>query len=70
MIRHVEVAIIGAGPAGLSAAHALVQRGVDVLVLEKAHTVGGIARTEIHNGYHFDIGGHRFFTRHPSVQRL
>ncbi len=70
MIRHVEVAIIGAGPAGLSAAHALVQRGVDVLVLEKAHTVGGIARTEIHNGYHFDIGGHRFFTRHPSVQHL
>ncbi len=70
MIPRVEVAIIGAGPAGLSAAHALVQRGVDVLVLEKAHTVGGIARTEIHNGYRFDIGGHRFFTKHPSVQRL
>ena len=70
MIRNVEVAIIGAGPAGLSAAHALVQRGVDVLVLEKAHTVGGIARTETHNGYYFDIGGHRFFTKLPSVQRL
>lgn len=70
MIPRVEVAIIGAGPAGLSAAHALVQRGVDVLVLEKAHTVGGIARTELHNGYRFDIGGHRFFTKLPSVQHL
>jgi protoporphyrinogen oxidase len=70
MIPHVEVAIIGAGPAGLSAAHALVQCGVDVLVLEKAHTVGGIARTELHNGYRFDIGGHRFFTKLPSVQHL
>ncbi len=70
MIPQVDVAIIGAGPAGLSAAHELVQRGVDVLLLEKAHTVGGIARTELHNGYYFDIGGHRFFTKLPSVQRL
>lgn len=64
------VIIIGAGPAGLTAAYELVKQGVRPVVLEQADKVGGIARTEIYEGYRFDIGGHRFFTRNEEVQRL
>jgi protoporphyrinogen oxidase len=64
------VVVIGAGPAGLAAAHELVTRGLRPLVLEKSSQVGGISRTEVHDGYRFDIGGHRFFTKVPEVQRL
>jgi len=62
--------VIGAGPAGLTAAHELTELGRDVLVLEKDDLVGGIARTVVYRGYRFDIGGHRFFTKADSVQRL
>jgi protoporphyrinogen oxidase len=68
-MRHTTV-IIGAGPAGLSAAYELARHGVQSLVLEQADKVGGIARTEIHEGYRFDIGGHRFFSRDQGVQLL
>jgi protoporphyrinogen oxidase len=66
--RHVDV--IGAGPAGLTAAWELARRGVKVTVLEKYSLVGGIARTEQYKGYYFDIGGHRFFTKVDDVNRL
>lgn len=66
--RH--VVIIGAGPAGLTAAWELVRRGVQVTVLEKYHLVGGISRTEEYKGYYFDIGGHRFFTKVDEVNKL
>lgn len=62
-----SVVIIGAGPAGLTAASELVDRGVPVIILEKTDRVGGIARTDVYKGYRFDIGGHRFFTRVPWV---
>lgn len=66
-----KVYIIGGGPAGLSAANELLMGGdAEVIVLEKAPMVGGISRTESYKGYHFDIGGHRFFTKNPSVQAL
>jgi protoporphyrinogen oxidase len=65
-----EVIIIGAGPAGLTAAYALVKRGVRPLLLEKAATIGGLARTETYRGYRFDIGGHRFFTKNEQIERL
>src|SRR5262245_65091796 len=65
------IAVIGAGPAGLSAAYELVRHQPRaVVVFEKAGTVGGLARTEVHNGYRFDVGGHRFFTRIREVQEL
>lgn len=59
--------IVGAGPAGLSAAYELTRHGVAPVVLEKDNIVGGIARTESYKGYHFDMGGHRFFTKSDEV---
>ncbi|MCB0166937.1 MAG: NAD(P)/FAD-dependent oxidoreductase [Anaerolineae bacterium] len=62
-----DVAIIGAGPAGLTAAYQLTKAGLNVIVLEKAALVGGISRTERYKGYHVDIGGHRFYTKIDAV---
>lgn len=63
------VVVIGAGPAGLTAALELVERGRSVTVLEADSVVGGISRTVVADGWRFDIGGHRFFTKVPSVQQ-
>ena len=65
-----SVIIIGAGPAGLTAAYELIKQGIKPIVLEAGDKVGGIARTEIYKGYRFDIGGHRFYTKVESVQKL
>mgnify|MGYP002780482558 CR=1 FL=1 len=65
-----RVVVCGAGPAGLTAAYLLAQRGHRVTVLESDELVGGISRTAQYNGYRFDIGGHRFFTKLPAVQAL
>jgi protoporphyrinogen oxidase len=68
--RHALV-IIGGGPAGLTAAYWYLKRGGHKpIVLEGSNDVGGIARTVVYKGYRFDIGGHRFFTKVPDVQRL
>ena len=64
------IVMIGAGPAGLTAAYELSRNGVPSLVLEQDGTVGGIARTVRHNGFRFDLGGHRFFTKVPLVERM
>jgi protoporphyrinogen oxidase len=65
------VAIIGAGPAGLTAAYLLSKQGVPVTVIEAdPELVGGIARTANYKGYHFDIGGHRFFSKSKEVEDL
>lgn len=61
--KEAPVLIIGAGPAGLTAAYELTKRKVPFVVLEKDSVVGGIARTVKYKGYRFDIGGHRFFTK-------
>ena len=69
--RKVDVAIIGAGPAGLTAGYLLTKRGFSVAIIEKDHTyVGGISRTVEHEGYRFDIGGHRFFSKSKQVVDL
>ena len=62
--------VAGAGPAGLTAAWMLARRGVRPLVLEQDVQVGGLARTVEYKGFRFDIGGHRFFTKVGSVQKL
>jgi len=64
------VVVIGAGPAGLTAAYELVKMETPVLVLEKDSQVGGISRTETYKGYKFDIGGHRFYTKVGEVEEL
>jgi protoporphyrinogen oxidase len=64
-----SVAVIGAGPAGLTAAYHLCQGGADVTVLEAdPTTVGGISRTVVYRGFRFDIGGHRFFSKSREVE--
>jgi protoporphyrinogen oxidase len=64
-----EVAIIGAGPAGLTAAYLLSKSKVSVTVLETDPVyVGGISRTVCYKGFHFDIGGHRFFSKSKAVE--
>ncbi len=64
------VAVLGAGPAGLTAAYRLVQRRVPVVVFEAGEEVGGLARTVVRDGYRFDLGGHRFFTKSGEVEAL
>jgi protoporphyrinogen oxidase len=67
----VDVAIIGAGPAGLTAGYLLTKAGKSVAIIEKDATyVGGISRTVEHEGYRFDIGGHRFFSKSQAVVDL
>ena len=56
-----QVIIIGAGPAGLTAAYELAKLDDNPMVIEKGDKVGGIARTEDYKGYYFDMGGHRFY---------
>jgi protoporphyrinogen oxidase len=63
--------IVGAGPAGLTAAYELSKHGAAVVVLESdPQYVGGISRTVNYNGFRFDIGGHRFFSKSREVEDL
>ena len=69
--KAVDVAIIGAGPAGLTAAYLLTKKGYSVTVIEKDPAyVGGISRTVEYDGFRFDIGGHRFFSKSREVVDL
>ena len=66
-----RVVVVGAGPAGLTAAYLLAKQGqARVTVLEADDVVGGIARTAEYRGFRFDIGGHRFFTKIAPVEAL
>jgi protoporphyrinogen oxidase len=65
-----KTVVIGAGPAGLTAAYQLVKGGASVNVYEADDVVGGISRTVERDGWRFDIGGHRFFTKVPQVEAL
>ena len=66
-----HVIVVGAGPAGLTAARHLARAGVAVTVLERDPVhVGGISRTERYQGFRFDVGGHRFFSRSKEIEAL
>ena len=65
-----EIVVIGAGPAGLTAAHELSKLGRRSVILEQDDQVGGISRTCEFEGYRFDIGGHRFFTKVDYVRQI
>ena len=63
--------VVGAGPAGLTAAYELSKHRASVAVLESdPEYVGGLARTVNYHGYRFDIGGHRFFSKSREVEEL
>jgi protoporphyrinogen oxidase len=64
------VVVLGGGPAGLTAGYLLAKQGKPVVILESTDQVGGIARTEVRDGYRFDLGGHRFFTKVKEVDDL
>src|SRR3954462_2656080 len=64
------VAVLGGGPAGLTAGYLLAKQGVPVIVFEAEYQVGGLAKTEVRDGYRFDLGGHRFFTKSKEVDGL
>ena len=69
--RKTKAIIVGAGPAGLTAAYELTKQGAAVVVLESdPQYVGGISRTVDYRGYRFDIGGHRFFSKSREVEDL
>src|SRR3990172_13012071 len=65
-----KVVIIGGGPAGLTAAYELTKLNLVPVVLEKQDKVGGLARTEEHKGFRFDMGGHRFFSKVEEVKKI
>ena len=68
---NLRIGIIGAGPAGLTAAYILSKAGIHVEVLEANPTyVGGISRTEKYKGFRFDIGGHRFFSKTKQIEDI
>jgi protoporphyrinogen oxidase len=70
-VETIETLVIGAGPAGLTAAYRLAKAGREVAVIEQDQEyVGGISRTVRYNGYLFDIGGHRFFSKSAEIVAL
>jgi protoporphyrinogen oxidase len=70
MADEAPIVIAGAGPGGLTAALQLTKRGKRPIVLEADSVVGGISRTVERDGWRFDLGGHRFFTKVPEVEAL
>lgn len=67
-----KVVIIGAGPAGITAAFQLLKNTKDeyeIIILEESNEIGGISRTVRHNGNRMDIGGHRFFSKDDNVTK-
>jgi len=62
--------IFGAGPAGLGAGMILSKEKHNCSIFEKDSQVGGISKTIEKNGYYFDLGGHRFFTKSKEVENL
>ncbi len=69
MIKNKTIIIIGAGPAGLTAAYELLDRSneYNIIILESSSFIGGISRTINYKGNRMDIGGHRFFSKDKKV---
>ncbi len=65
-----KIIIVGAGPAGLTSAWEAEKFGYKTLILESTSQVGGISRTVERDGWRFDIGGHRFFTKVDLVNKI
>ncbi len=72
MERTKKVIIIGAGPAGLTAAYEFLKGENDIkpILLEESEYIGGISRTATYKGNRMDIGGHRFFSKDERVNQI
>lgn len=67
------IAVLGAGIAGLTAGYELIKNGVqgkEIVIFEKEDETGGLAQTKTHNGFRFDLGPHRWFTRSKEIDQL
>ena len=62
-----HVVVLGAGPGGLACAHELAESGYRVTVLERNSYVGGLSLTTVKDGFRFDLGGHRWFTKNQAL---
>ena len=69
-MRPTSILIIGAGPAGLTAAIEALEKKATVTVIESSGVVGGISQTVVVDGWRFDLGGHRFFTKVSRVEEF
>lgn len=67
MNKKEHVVILGAGPAGLATGHELSISGVKVSVIDRNDFVGGLCNTNVHKGYKFDLGGHRWFSKNEDL---
>ncbi len=65
-----EPIILGGGPAGMAVAHELTRAGKKPLMLDRDEAPGGLCRTVEFKGFLFDVGGHRFLTKYPEIERL
>ena len=68
-----KIVIIGAGPAGLTAAYEFLKEKnneYEVVILEASNDIGGISKTVNYNGNRMDIGGHRFFSKDDRVMKF
>ena len=68
-MKEKQIVVIGAGPAGLTAAIELLKKGYSVTVLEATDRIGGISQTVRYAGNRMDIGGHRFFSKDDRVNQ-
>jgi len=68
--RNTEIVIFGGGLSGLSAGYILSRSGREVILIERDPSVGGLAKTLNHNGFRFDLGGHRFLTKNREIEQL
>ncbi len=69
-MKKYDVLILGAGIAGLSAAHALSRAGIKLAVCESDAAVGGLSKTIVRGEFRFDLGGHRFFTKNKQLEEF
>ncbi len=69
-MRSLSTIILGGGLTGLSAGYKLTKSGASTEIFEQASAVGGLSRTIRTNGFSFDLGGHRFFTKKPEIDAL
>jgi protoporphyrinogen oxidase len=65
-----KIGIIGAGPAGLTAAYQLIKFGYEVHIFEASGQVGGLSKSIDLWGQKVDLGPHRFFSNDPKVNAI